>query len=106
MQSVMRATTAMSAGMTALLESASVKWTDLQKIVIGAASGRMLRARQLMAMGLFPELDAGRFEFAGNGSLLGARAVATSRRLEGRANQIASGMREAGSAGGSVSGEG
>jgi uncharacterized 2Fe-2S/4Fe-4S cluster protein (DUF4445 family) len=105
-QSVMRAAMAMSAGMTALLESVSVEWAGLQKIVIGAASGKILRVRQLMAIGLFPQLDADRFEFAGNGSLLGARAVATSRRLEGRANQIASGMRKAGVSGGSVSGRG
>ena len=93
-EKVIRARTMMVSAMTALLESVSVEWGDLQKVVIGSASGRSLRASQLVSLGLFPGLDPGRLEFVGNGALLGARAVATSRRLEGRADQVASVIRQ------------
>ncbi|MBN1632040.1 MAG: DUF4445 domain-containing protein [Thermoleophilia bacterium] len=93
-EKVMQATAAMVAEMTALLESVSVEWDDLRKVVIGTISGRFLIASQLVSLGVFPEIDPAHFEFVGNGSLLGARAVATSRRLEGRAEQVASLMRE------------
>lgn len=93
-EKVMQATTATMSTLTALLDSVSVQWGDLQRLVIGTVSGRVLRASQLLSLGLFTGVDPARFEFVGNGSLLGARAVATSRRLEGRAEQVASLMRE------------
>lgn len=86
---VMQTKAAIYAGVTTLLRGAGLEWQAIERIVIGGMPGRRLGIEQAMAIGLFPELDAERFEFIGNGSLLGARAVATSRRLAGRAGQIA-----------------
>ena len=87
---VVRAKAAMFAGVTTLLRAVSLDWEDLDRIVVAGAFGRHLRPAQAMAIGLFPELDLDRFEFLGNGSLLGARAVARSRMMGQRAVEVAS----------------
>jgi uncharacterized 2Fe-2S/4Fe-4S cluster protein (DUF4445 family) len=87
---VVRAKAAMFAGVTTLLRAVSLDWGDLDRIVVAGAFGRHLRPAQAMAIGLFPELDLDRFEFLGNGSLLGARAVARSRMMGHRAVEVAS----------------
>jgi uncharacterized 2Fe-2S/4Fe-4S cluster protein (DUF4445 family) len=87
---VVRAKAAMFAGVTTLLRAVSLEWEDLDRIVVAGAFGRHLRPAQAMTIGLFPELDLGRFEFLGNGSLLGGRAVARSRTMGERAVEVAS----------------
>jgi uncharacterized 2Fe-2S/4Fe-4S cluster protein (DUF4445 family) len=87
---VIRAKAAMFAGVTTLLRAVSLEWTDLKRIVVAGAFGRHLRVAEATAIGLFPELDPERFEFLGNGSLLGARAVALSQRMGERAEHVAS----------------
>ena len=87
---VVRAKAAMFAGVTTLLRTVSIEWEDLDRIVVAGAFGRSLRPAQAMTIGLFPELDLGRFEFLGNGSLLGGRAVARSRTMAERAVEMAS----------------
>jgi len=93
LEGVMQTKAAVYAGMTALLKAASLDWAQLHKILIGGMPGRRLGIEGAMAIGLFPQLEPGRFEFIGNASLLAARAVATSRRLTGRAGQIAAALR-------------
>ena len=69
---VMRAKAAIFAGVQTLLDSVSLRWRDLEQIMIAGGFGRYLRVEQAMALGLFPELPQNRFTFVGNGSLLGA----------------------------------
>jgi len=72
-----------------LLRSVSLEWTDLERIVVAGAFGRHLRVAEAMTIGLFPELDPDRFEFLGNGSLVGAGMVALSRSAATMAEKIA-----------------
>jgi uncharacterized 2Fe-2S/4Fe-4S cluster protein (DUF4445 family) len=50
-------------------------------VVIAGGFGRYLDLERVQALGMVPELPAERFVFLGNGSLLGASLVATSREV-------------------------
>lgn len=86
---VIRAKAAMFAGVSALLKTVSLDWSDLRRVIIAGAFGRHLRVNEATTIGLLPELDCSRLEFLGNGSLLGARAVALSRDMERKAEGVA-----------------
>ncbi|MGI5939341.1 MAG: ASKHA domain-containing protein [Thermoleophilia bacterium] len=86
---VIRAKAAMFAGVTTLLKVVDLDWSDIGRIVVAGSFGRHLRAEEAMTIGLFPEFDPGKLAFLGNGSLLGARLVALSERMETRAREIA-----------------
>lgn len=91
-EAVMRAKAALFAEVTGLLGAASVSWGDLGRVVLAGPVGTELSLTAAVTVGLLPELGLERVEFLGNGSLLGARAVSTSRRMGSRAAQMASFM--------------
>jgi uncharacterized 2Fe-2S/4Fe-4S cluster protein (DUF4445 family) len=49
-------------------------FTDVQRLFISGGFGNYIDVTNAVLIGLFPDLPAERFQFIGNGSLLGARA--------------------------------
>ncbi len=78
---LMRAKAAIFAGINVLVESLDANIDDIQEVVIAGGFGRYLDLDRIRALGMVPELPTERFVFLGNGSLLGASLVATSREV-------------------------
>ena len=78
---LMRAKAAIFAGITVLAESLDVDLSDIEEVVVAGGFGRYLDLERIIALGMVPELPRDRFVFLGNGSLLGAALVATSREV-------------------------
>jgi len=86
---LVRAKGAIFAGIKTLLESVALDWPDLEQIYVAGGFGKYLRIEQAQSIGLFPEVDVGKFIFVGNGSLLGARLVSFSKDMLKAARQVA-----------------
>ena len=86
---VIRAKGAMFAGCMTLLESVGLTPNDLSKIMIAGAFGSYLNIENAITIGLFPELPLDRFQFVGNGSLLGARLISLSNEMLDDAERVA-----------------
>ena len=78
---LVRAKAAIHAGITVLAETLDVDLTDIEEVVVAGGFGRYLDLDRVIALGMVPELPRERFVFLGNGSLLGAALVATSREV-------------------------
>ena len=78
---LMRAKAAIYAGINVLVESLDASIDDIEEVVIAGGFGRYLDLERVQALGMVPELPTERFVFLGNGSLLGASLVATSREV-------------------------
>jgi uncharacterized 2Fe-2S/4Fe-4S cluster protein (DUF4445 family) len=92
LDNLIRAKGAIYAGITILVESVGVKISDIEQIIIAGAFGNYIEIEKAVIIGLFPELEADKFNFIGNGSLMGARAVAFSKDLRKTVSQIADKM--------------
>ncbi len=77
---IMRAKAAMFAGCHALLENASLAFSDIEQIIIAGAFGDYVDLENAIAIGLFPDIPRERYTFFGNGSLHGARLAACSQK--------------------------
>jgi uncharacterized 2Fe-2S/4Fe-4S cluster protein (DUF4445 family) len=77
------------AGCKVLLESVGLGFKDLEQVIIAGGFGRHLDLEKAIFIGLLPELDARKFIFVGNGSLLGARLLSFSRELLKETERIA-----------------
>ena len=78
---LVRAKAAIHAGITVLAETLDVDLADIEEVVVAGGFGRYLDLDRVIALGMVPELPRDRFVFLGNGSLLGAALVATSREV-------------------------
>jgi uncharacterized 2Fe-2S/4Fe-4S cluster protein (DUF4445 family) len=78
---LLRAKAAIYAGINVLVESLDANIEDIEEVVIAGGFGRYLDLERVCALGMVPELPTERFVFLGNGSLLGASLVATSREV-------------------------
>lgn len=92
LDNLIRAKGAIYAGITILTESVAVKISDIERIIIAGAFGNYIEVDKAIIIGLLPETDSDKFIFIGNGSLMGARAVALSRELQKTAEDIAQKM--------------
>lgn len=88
-ENLIRAKAAIFAGIGVLLESVDIEFSEIEQVFIAGAFGHYLDLDRVMTIGLLPELDRGRFTFIGNGSLIGARMVATSRKMLEVAENVA-----------------
>jgi uncharacterized 2Fe-2S/4Fe-4S cluster protein (DUF4445 family) len=78
---LMRAKAAMFAGYLTLLESVGLKLADIEQVILAGAFGSFINLENAITIGLMPDLPRDRFQFVGNGSLLGATLLAFSRDL-------------------------
>ncbi len=77
-ENLIRAKGAMFAGYLTLLESVGMSIEDLERVVLAGNFGSYLDLEQAVTIGLLPDIPRDRFFFAGNTSLMGARAAALS----------------------------
>jgi len=80
-ENLIRAKGAMFAGYVTLLESVGMAIEDLERIVLAGNFGSYLDLEQAITIGFLPDIPRERFFFAGNTSLLGARAAALSKEV-------------------------
>lgn len=86
---LMRAKGAIFAGVTTLLNSVGMDLDAVEQVYVAGGFGKYLQVDRAAAIGLFPELDPGKFTFVGNGSLLGARLVSFSKDMLQAAEEVA-----------------
>jgi uncharacterized 2Fe-2S/4Fe-4S cluster protein (DUF4445 family) len=77
-ENLIRAKGAMFAGYYTLLESVGMGFEDLERVILAGNFGSYLDLDQAITIGLLPDIPRDRFFFAGNSSLLGAKASAVS----------------------------
>jgi uncharacterized 2Fe-2S/4Fe-4S cluster protein (DUF4445 family) len=77
-ENLIRAKGAMFAGYFTLLESVGMGFEDLERVILAGNFGSYLDINQAITIGLLPDIPRDRFFFAGNSSLLGAKASAVS----------------------------
>jgi uncharacterized 2Fe-2S/4Fe-4S cluster protein (DUF4445 family) len=85
---LMRAKGAMYAAYITLLESVGLTIHELDRVILAGGFGQSINVERAQIIGLLPELPAERFNFVGNGSLLGARLVALSNPLRQEVGDI------------------
>ena len=78
---LMRAKAAMFAGYLTLIDSVGLKLQDIEQVILAGAFGSFINLENAIAIGLMPDLPRERFQFVGNGSLMGATLLAFSRDL-------------------------
>ena len=80
-ENLMRAKAAMFAGYLTLIDSVGLKLQDIDQVILAGAFGSFINLENAISIGLMPDLPRERFQFVGNGSLLGATVLAFSRDL-------------------------
>lgn len=88
-KNLIRAKAAVFAGISVLMESVDVDFSDIEEVLVAGAFGRYLELEKVITLGLLPEAPLEKFKFLGNGSLLGARLAATSRTMLATAHRLA-----------------
>jgi len=89
---LLRAKAAMFAGYQCLLEKASLRFEDLQQVIIAGAFGDYLDVREAIIIGLLPDIAPECFSFIGNASLLGAQLCCLSGAMLTDAERISRNM--------------
>ncbi len=89
MENLIRAKGAMFAGYLTLLESVGMGLEDLERVILAGNFGSYLDLDQAITIGLLPDIPRDRFFFAGNSSLMGARASALSWIVSGELDDVA-----------------
>jgi uncharacterized 2Fe-2S/4Fe-4S cluster protein (DUF4445 family) len=89
---LLRAKAAMFAGYQCLLEKTSLRFEDLQQVIIAGAFGDFLDVREAVTIGLLPDIAPERFVFIGNASLLGAQLSCLSGAMLADAERISRNM--------------
>ncbi|MFB0528145.1 MAG: ASKHA domain-containing protein, partial [bacterium] len=80
---------AIRTGIEILLEETDLKTQDIDGIIVGGAFGSYIDPLKAMRIGMFPEIDIGKFTQVGNGAGIGAKAILLSQKLREQANQLA-----------------
>ncbi|MFB0526531.1 MAG: ASKHA domain-containing protein [bacterium] len=80
---------AIRTGIEILLEEAGLKTQDVDGVIVGGAFGTYVDPLKAMRIGMFPEIDIGKFTQVGNGAGIGAKAILISQELREQANQLA-----------------
>ncbi|MFQ5574691.1 MAG: ASKHA domain-containing protein, partial [Terriglobia bacterium] len=86
---LIRAKAAVFAGIKLLSENTGVSVADIDRVYIAGAFGNYLEVDKVVTIGLLPEIPSERFEFIGNGSLIGAELYAFSSKAKGEAEALA-----------------
>ncbi len=77
LDNLMRAKGAMYAGCQTLLESVSMTFGDLDRVILAGNFGSYIDLEQAICIGLLPDIDRDKFYYLGNASLLGAQISLT-----------------------------
>jgi len=77
LDNLMRAKGAMYAGYQTLLESVSMSFSDLDRVILAGNFGNYIDLEQAICIGLLPDIGRDRFYYLGNASLLGAQISLT-----------------------------
>ena len=80
---------AIRTGIEILLEETGVKVQDIDGVIVGGAFGTYIDPLKAVRIGMFPEIDIGKFTQVGNGAGIGAKAILISQKLREQANQLA-----------------
>jgi uncharacterized 2Fe-2S/4Fe-4S cluster protein (DUF4445 family) len=88
-ENLIRAKGALLAGCLTLLESLSLSFDVLDRVIIAGAFGRYINLEKGKLIGLLPDIPVEKFHFLGNGSLLGARLVCLSKGMLQEVERIA-----------------
>ncbi len=91
-ENLIRAKGAMFAGYLTLLESVGMGLEDIERVILAGNFGSYLNLEQAITIGLLPDIPRDRFFFAGNSSLIGARAAACSTEVMATMGQVAAMM--------------
>ncbi|MBA4389888.1 MAG: ferredoxin [Syntrophus sp. (in: bacteria)] len=75
LDNLIRTKAAVYAGCKVLLDSAGLAFSDLDMVIIAGGFGRYIDVEKAKVIGLLPELPGDKFQFMGNGSLLGVHLV-------------------------------
>ncbi len=85
---LIRAKGAMYAGYITLLSEVGLTMNDLEQVIIAGGFGNYINIEKSITIGLLPELPLEKFQFIGNGSLLGARLICFSNVLRSEIKNI------------------
>ena len=77
LDNLMRAKGAMYAGYQTLLESVSLGFADLDRVILAGNFGNYIDLEQAICIGLLPDIEREKFYYLGNASLLGAQISLT-----------------------------
>ncbi|NIN91941.1 DUF4445 domain-containing protein [bacterium] len=80
---------AIRSGIEILLEKVGLKTQDVNQVIVGGAFGTYIDPLKAVRIGMFPEIDIGKFNQVGNGAGIGAKAILISQKLREQANQLA-----------------
>lgn len=88
-ENLMRGKSALFAGCLTLLDTMSLSFDDLDRVIVAGAFGRYINLEKGKRIGLFPDIPVKKFHFLGNGCLLGARLICLSKGMVSEAERIA-----------------
>jgi uncharacterized 2Fe-2S/4Fe-4S cluster protein (DUF4445 family) len=80
---------AIRTGIETLLEEAGLKTQDIDGVIVAGAFGTYIDPLKAVRIGMFPEIDIGKFTQVGNAAGIGAKAILISKKLRKEANRLA-----------------
>ncbi|MEF9438662.1 MAG: ATP-binding protein [Candidatus Mariimomonas ferrooxydans] len=92
MENIIRAKSAIYAGLAILLKEAGYTFKDVHRMYIAGGFGKFLDIEKAIILGMLPDLPKEKFEFLGNTSIKGAYLCTLSRRMWVEAEKIAEKM--------------
>ena len=87
-QNILRTKAAIYSGCSVLLKTMEHKFEDISQVVIAGGFGHYLDIRKAIILGLFPDVDMGKYRFIGNGALEGARLALLSKQKRRELQEI------------------
>ena len=79
---------AIRTGIEILLEETGLKVKDIDGVIVAGAFGTYIDPLKAVRIGMFPEIDIGKFIQIGNGAGIGAKAILISKKLRKEANRL------------------
>ncbi len=83
------AKSAIRTGINILLESAGIDFTKIDKIIIAGAFGSYIDPKNVIDIGMFPQIDLKKVLQVGNAAAIGAKMVLVSKKLRCLAEEVA-----------------
>lgn len=80
---------AIRTGIEILLEETGLKAQDIDGVIVAGAFGTYIDPLKAVRIGMFPEIDIGKFNQVGNAAGIGAKAILISKKLREQASQLA-----------------
>jgi len=79
---------AIRAGIEILFEKSGLKARDIDRVIVAGAFGTYIDPLKAVRIGMFPEVDIGKFTQVGNAAGTGAKALLVSQKLREEANRL------------------